>query len=137
MLIEESRLPSVPIEDLQTEAGAAFRMKLGLAGNLFPRRKEAWRVHACVVGYLHVRPGRGLPALGGLAPRPAPCLSIFPDARSGEEGGRLGLTARPRLGSLQLGVGEDPPSHRLPIGARVRATHPIGQYGFGHQIQRF
>lgn len=135
--MEESRLPFVPTGDLRTEAGAAFRMKLGLAENLFPRRKEAWRVHACVVGYLHVRPGRGLRALGGLSPRPAPCRSIFPDARSREEGGRLGFTAGPRLGSLQLGVGEDTPSHRLPIGARVRATHPIGPCGFGHQIQRF
>lgn len=70
-------------------------------------------------------------------PWPAPGLSIFPDARSLGEGGSLDLRARPRLGSLRLGVDEDVPSHRLPIGARVQATHPIGPYGFGHQIQRF
>lgn len=148
MLIEETRLLFVPTGDLQTEAGAALRMKLGLAGDPFPGRKEAWRVHACVVGHLHVRPGRGLPALGGppqarppgpplARPWPAPGLSIFPDARSLGEGGSLDLRARPRLGSLRLGVDEDVPSHRLPIGARVQATHPIGPYGFGHQIQRF
>ncbi|MBW04598.1 F-box only protein 5, partial [Eschrichtius robustus] len=76
-------------------------MKLGPAGGPFPRRRrEAWRERACVVGSLHVRPGSGLPALRG----PAPGLSIFPDARSRRGRRRLGLAARPRLGSLQLGV---------------------------------
>lgn len=130
----ESRLPFLPSGDLQTEAEAAFRMKLGPAGGPFSRRRrEAWRERACVVGSLHVRPGSGLPALRG----PAPCLSIFPDARSLRGRRRLGLAARPRLGSLQLGVGEGTPSRRLPIGARVRAARPIGPCGFGHQIQRF
>lgn len=78
-MIEESRLPFVPIEDLQMEAGAEFGLRLGLAGGWSGRRRrESWRAHACVVGPPRVWPGRGLPALGG----PAPGRSIFPDVGS-------------------------------------------------------
>lgn len=97
VLIEESRLRFITTGNLQTEAGAAFRMKLGLGEDRLASRREGWRVRACVVGYLHVRLGRGLPALRGPASRPFPCRSIFPDARSRLEEGRLGLPARPRL----------------------------------------
>lgn len=133
----ESQLPFVPFGDLQTEAGAVFRMKSGLAGGRFPQRMEAWRVGACVVGSLHVRPGRSLRRVPGprLLPRPRP---QHPSGRA-EPGGRkeAGPRSWPRLGSLQLGLGEGTSAHRLPIGARVRATRPHWAMRFGHEIQRF
>lgn len=129
----ENRLPFVPVCDLQTEADAAFRMKLGLAGGRFrEQRMEAWREHACVVGSLHVPPGRGLPA-SEAPPRPQHLSGRAEPARRKKVGPR----SWPRLGSLPLGLGEGARSDRLSIGARLRATRPIGPCGFGHQIQRF
>lgn len=115
-----SRLSFVPIVDPQTEAAAAFRMKFGPTGGRCTRlQRGGWRERACVVGYLHVQAAGGLPRAPRPRPGPAPSRSIFPDARGRLEGRRLGLATRPRLGSLQLGVGEGIPSHPPPIGARV------------------
>lgn len=103
-MIGQSRLPVVPIGDLQTEAGVAFRMKSGLAGVRLLQPKESWRVGACVVGPLHMLPGRRHPALRGPAFGPAPGFSILPTPGAGQkEGGWALRLAPPQQPPIGLG----------------------------------
>jgi hypothetical protein len=100
--------------DLQSEAGTVFRMESGLVeGQFLRRRRGARRIHACVVGSLHVRLGRGLPALvgpalGGPAPDPQHLSGRREPARW--EGVELRCSVPPPIGRGQ-GRPLPPPSY--------------------------
>ena len=113
-MIGESRLPFVPIGDLQREARTAFKMKSGLPGGRSPRSKALWRLDACVVGSLHVWPGLCIPALRGPASSPARSAASFRMRGAGEgRGGTASRLAPPPQPSIGLEGGRPlpPPSH--------------------------
>lgn len=131
--IGESQLPFVPIGDLQTEAGAAFGMKSGLAGGRFPQRMAAWRAGACVVGPLHVRPGRSL----GRAPRPRP-RPQHPSGRAAGVGGRrLGLAAGPASAASNWAWVRASPPTAFPLERVCERRAPIGPCGLSTKFKDF
>lgn len=131
----ESRLPSVPIGDLQTEA---FRMKSGPAGGRLPRqRREAWRGHACVVGSLHVQPGRGLPALGGPAPAPPPASASFRTRGAGEEEGGWASRLGPASALSYWTWVRAPPPTAFPLERACKRRTPLGRADLGTKFKDF
>lgn len=132
----ESPLRSVPIGDLPGGAGAAFRMKRGLAGGRFPPPGAAGRAGACVVGSLHVCRGRGLPALRGPALGPAPASASFRTRGAGREEGRP-ASGWPRLRSLPLGAGEGAPPAASPLERACERRAPLGRADLGTKFKDF
>lgn len=112
-------------------------MKLGLAGNLFPRRKEAWRVHACVVGYLHVRPGRGLRALGGLSPRPAPAAASFRTRGAGKKEGGWASQLGPASAASNWAWVRTPPPTAFLLERACEQRTPLGRVDLGTKFKDF
>lgn len=136
-MIGQSRLPVVPIGDLQTEAGVAFRMKSGLAGVRLLQPKEAWRVGACVVDPLHMLPGRRHPALRGPAFGPAPGFSILPDPGSRPEGRRLGLAAGPASAASNWAWVRAAPPTAFPLERASERRVPLGRADLGTKFKDF